>query len=197
MRFRMFEKSSAFLAIGVIGAMWFGCGGSSNSDLVSGTPPVDAGDGTSGDEAGTTDDSGTNYDTPVVCTSGTKWLRGDRGSSSMHPGVACIDCHVKNGGPRLSIAGTVYPTAHEPDDCNGVNGGLKVVITDGAGKTQTLSVNSVGNFYSTTAFTKPFTAKVVNGTTERAMTASQTSGDCNSCHTVSGTNDAPGRIMAP
>jgi hypothetical protein len=44
---------------------------------------------------------------------------------------------------------------------------------------------------------------VVSGDKERAMTATQTSGDCNSCHTVAGTNTvagadpAPGRIVAP
>ena len=32
---------------------------------------------------------------------------------------------------------------------------------------------------------------------ERAMVAAQTSGDCNSCHTLAGTNGAPGRIMLP
>jgi hypothetical protein len=29
------------------------------------------------------------------------------------------------------------------------------------------------------------------------MPVKQTSGDCNSCHTVNGANGAPGRIMAP
>ena len=40
-------------------------------------------------------DGGTDpgFDTPTVCTSGTMWTRGDRGSASMHPGGACITCH--------------------------------------------------------------------------------------------------------
>jgi hypothetical protein len=104
----------------------------------------------------------------------------------------------------MTIAGTVYPTAHEPDDCDGVSGGdVQVVITDAAGKTLTLSVNAAGNFYSSATITMPFNAKVVSGTKERAMQAARSTGDCNTCHTASGTNttpgeaSAPGRIMAP
>lgn len=119
----------------------------------------------------------------------------------MHPGVACINCHAtKFDAPRFTIAGTVFPTEHEPDDCNGLSGttsGVKVVITGADGKVLTLPVNAVGNFYTTTAVAKPFKAKVVAGTKERAMNAAQTSGDCNSCHTETGANNAPGRIAAP
>jgi hypothetical protein len=112
----------------------------------------------------------------------------------MRPGEACPSCH------SFTLAGTVFPTEHEPNDCNGVNGstaGLTVSVTDAKGKVQTLTVDSAGNFYSSTAFTAPFTAKVVSKTSERDMMAMQTSGNCNSCHTVNGANSAPGRIMAP
>jgi hypothetical protein len=160
-----------------------GCGGTA----VSG-PASSASDG--GDNTSSTNSA-------IVCTSGQTWTRGDRGSSVMHPGGACISCHETSGGPRLTIAGTVYPTAHEPDDCDGVSGSLQVVITDANGRTLTLSVNAAGNFYSTSSVAFPFHAKVVSGGAERAMTAAQTSGDCNSCHTVAGANSAPGRIMAP
>lgn len=115
----------------------------------------------------------------------------------MHPGRACISCHEQAGGPQLTIAGTVYPTAHEPDDCDGVAGSVQVVITDADGATQTLRVNSAGNFYSAAAVAMPFHAKVVSGGQERAMSAAQTTGDCNGCHTVDGASSAPGRIMAP
>ena len=43
----------------------------------------------------------------------------------------------------------------------------------------------------------PFTAKVTYQGRERAMTAPQTSGDCNGCHTQAGANGAPGRITLP
>lgn len=137
--------------------------------------------------------------TPLVCTSGTHYSRGE--NVRMKPGGACITCHSSSGegdAPIYSIAGTVYPTAHEPDDCNGASDpSIQVVITDANGKTVTLSVNTAGNFESGQNIALPYTAKVVSGTKERKMVAPQTNGDCNSCHTEQGASNAPGRIMAP
>jgi hypothetical protein len=134
--------------------------------------------------------------TPATCTSGTMWTGGDRGNSRMHPGRACIDCHDANGGPPLTIAGTVFPSAHEPDDCNGANA-IQVVITGADGVASTITTNSAGNFYSTRNIALPLSAKVVSGGKERAMLATQMTGDCNGCHTESGDQGAPGRIVAP
>ena len=121
------------------------------------------------------------------------------GSPSMNPGMACIQCHASDEGPRFSIAGTVYPTIAEPDLCNGApsSSGAHVVITGADGRVLTLGLNGAGNFYSEMQVTRPYHAKVVTAAGERAMTAEQTSGDCNSCHTPSGANNAPGRIMLP
>ncbi|HTQ06616.1 MAG TPA: hypothetical protein VMI54_22305 [Polyangiaceae bacterium] len=145
------------------------------------------------------------YDTPLTCTSMQYWTGGNHESPDMHPGGACITCHTSGGeeeGPRFTFAGTVFPSAHEPDDCNGLDGSTamtEVVVTDANGSTFTMNVNSVGNFSYTarTAPVMPYTAKVVSGSNERAMSAKQMTGDCNSCHTQDGANDAPGRIMAP
>jgi hypothetical protein len=120
----------------------------------------------------------------------------------MNPGLACIACHRSGGGeeaPNFAIAGTLYPTAHEPDRCNGVNGtnGARVVIVDAANRTITLTPNSAGNFSYTGALTTPYRAKVTYQGRERLMSAAQTSGDCNSCHTQNGSNSAPGRIILP
>jgi len=138
---------------------------------------------------------------PVVCTSGQHWTSGDTGSALMHPGGTCITCHAsQDDAPRYTIAGTVYPTIREPTDCNGSNGtsaGIQVVVTDAAGRVLTLPVNTVGNFFTTAAVTFPFHAKVVRGTVERVMTAAQSTGNCNGCHTEAGANGAPGRIVAP
>lgn len=141
------------------------------------------------------------YDTPTVCTSGLS-SSADIGRELMHPGGMCNTCHAKRGvSKRFTIAGTVYPTAHEPDDCYGSSGsatGAKVQILDMDGNVQlTLTPNARGNFYSSTTIKKPFTAKVVVGDQARVMTTPQTDGECNSCHTETGTNDAPGRIMLP
>jgi hypothetical protein len=139
------------------------------------------------------------YGTPTVCTSKQYWSGGNDGSSRMHPGMACISCHSSSGGeaPPFTLAGTVYPTAHEPDDCNGAAGGAQVVVTDAANNVITLAVSSVGNFSYRGAIALPFTAKVIANGQERAMSTPQTSGDCNSCHTTNGASSAPGRIMLP
>ena len=46
--------------------------------------------GSCGVDAGTPDPAFTG---PPTCTSNTYWTRGNKGSSSMHPGLACIACH--------------------------------------------------------------------------------------------------------
>jgi uncharacterized membrane protein len=139
---------------------------------------------------------------PPTCTSKTTWTQGTNGSSLMEPGQACISCHASTGGeaPKFVIAGTLYPTGHEPDNCNGVNGsaGAKVVVTGSNGTTVTLTPNSVGNFSYSTTLPPPYQAKVVSSTgLERVMSGTASTGDCNSCHTQSGANNAPGRITLP
>jgi hypothetical protein len=133
--------------------------------------------------------STTNYNTPLQCSSNKTWSSGT--GSTMRPGDACGRCH------GISVAGTLYPTAHEPTNCYGIAAGSTVVITDATNKTVTLTVNSAGNFLSSSSLTAPLTVKVVNGSKTRAMSAKAPSGDCNKCHTATGTQSAPGRIMAP
>jgi len=135
-----------------------------------------------------------------ICTSGTTWRGGNHESPEMNPGMACIQCHAASDeGPRFSIAGTIYPTAHEPDLCDGAPPatGAQVIITGADGRTLTLEPNAAGNFYSERGVASPYRAKIVTAAGERAMTAQQTSGDCNSCHSLAGANGAPGRIMLP
>jgi hypothetical protein len=160
--------------------------------------------GAAGDRAQAGSDGATGpgpYDTPTVCTSGEYWDDGDDDSPRMHPGGPCVSCHAQEDGPEFTIGGTVYPTAHEPTDCNGVDGEddveVSVVITDAEGQVLTLEVNDVGNFYTERQIAFPFNAKVVAGGRERHMGAAQMTGNCNGCHTESGANGAPGRIMAP
>jgi hypothetical protein len=141
------------------------------------------------------------YDTPVVCTSGTHWTRGDAESPLMHPGGACIDCHTtEDEGPSFVVAGTLYPTPHEPTDCNGVGSstGAVVVVTDANGTEHRLTPNSAGNFsYEGAAFPFPYSAKVSYDGRERVMVGTQDDGDCNGCHTEAGATRAPGRIFLP
>lgn len=159
---------------------------------------------------GSCDEIESPQDTPLTCTTDTFWKGGNRESERMHPGVACIDCHTNGAvdedgdiekGPRFAVAGTVYATAHEPDDCNGVDGrGAKQVtveVTDATGRVARMQVNAVGNFLYEDRLTPPLKARVLYDGRERVMQTPQTSGDCNGCHTTSGRSGAKGRIMLP
>ena len=132
------------------------------------------------------------------CPSGVKWLLLDLvGTDLMEPGLACIQCHTSKGKVAFTIAGTVYPGFHTVDTCDGT-ASITVEITGSDGKVQTLSTNSVGNFHGNSAVAMPFTARVIDGSgKDRKMFSAQSNGDCNTCHTQSGTNGAPGRIHAP
>ena len=157
------------------------------------------GGGAGSGSGGTTGAGGDPFTVAPKCTSGTMWTQANRGSTEMNPGKACITCHSTMNGPSLTIGGTVYPSAHEPDLCNGANGsnGARVVITGADGAVLTLTPGASGNFNSRTRVMTPFKAKVTYMGRERAMNAAQTSGDCNACHTQNGTNSAPGRILLP
>jgi hypothetical protein len=161
--------------------------------------------GTGGAGGGACSGAGGIYDTPEVCTSNVTWTVGN--DATMRPGEACQTCHVLLGqatGETFDVSGTVYPTAHEPNDCDGTDGtgSLNVVITDATGAATTLPVNAVGNFYHDDLFgfaalKTPLKAKVVSNAGTREMVSSVTTGNCNSCHTEAGTMSAPGRVMAP
>lgn len=156
------------------------------------TDPPPSGDG--GVDAGP-------VDAGPVCTSGKTWTQGNDGSPLMNPGQACNACHQQQGGPNLRIAGTVYPTLREPNNCIGSAPPpqLRVIVTDSRNRRFNMEVNASGNFLTRNGDRPrpPLRAVVTDGVKTRAMAGSVTSGDCNTCHTVNGANNAPGRIMAP
>jgi cytochrome c553 len=120
----------------------------------------------------------------------------------MHPGQACIACHERDDeGPRFLLAGTAYPSAHEPDECYGANGDATVVIKGADGRTVSLRLQSSGNFFleaeDDVTLALPYTAVLRYDGRERAMATPQTIGDCNSCHSQEGANGAPGRVTLP
>ncbi len=168
----------------------------------SGMPKGTCGD--EGDTNGSQDggsskkDAGKETGSPAqsVCTSGSMVPAGSPASATMKPGKACIKCHSASGAPAFEIAGTVYPSLHEPNDCNGVSG-VKVLIIDAAGNMMQLPTNAAGNFMRVTSFPRPYRAMVVRGNEVREMKTPQFDGDCNGCHSELGDNGAPGRVMAP
>jgi hypothetical protein len=177
-----------------------GTGGSAGRD---GSSTIDAGRDSQSlarDAAASTD---TNYNTPLVCSSGDHWMGGNRGAAAMYPGRACIACHTMMKGPAFGAAGTIFPSAHEPDDCNGADGlftGAAIIIIDANGVEHPTSANLAGNFdFPTNSNTipLPIRAKIVWNGRERVMITPQMSGDCNACHTVNGDKGAPGRVMLP
>ncbi len=153
--------------------------------------------GESADDAGAPPTGSNEFDVEPTCTSGEYWMGGY--SERMHPGGTCIGCHGGSGrAPKFQIAGTVFPTAHEPNGCNAENpAGVRVEITGADGRVQLLGVNDVGNFMSQAAVALPYKARVLSGGRARDMLGAQSSGDCNSCHTQDGAHGAPGRILLP
>ncbi len=152
----------------------------------------------------------TPYDGHSICTSGTSWSRGDAASAQMHPGRACIACHraLPTPPPVLeTMAGTVYRSIHEPDDCNGESGvtnTITISVMDHQHHVITAVANDVGNFSSTAPIMLPILSATVTYVTAtetrtRVMASPQLSADCNSCHTEGGggANGAPGRILLP
>ena len=177
-----------------------GNGGGQGGPVDSGVPPIsndcDASDPTCGTSAL---DGGAPSGEAGACANGQAGLLGAIPGATMAPGTACVSCHVSTNAKALGIGGTVYQSPHEADECIGVSQNIKVVITDSAGQTHDLAVNSSGNFsdMSVIAISSPYTAAVVGPGGSRPMIAKITNGDCNSCHTAAGASNAPGRIMAP
>jgi hypothetical protein len=173
-----------------------------------GYPMGDCNQGTGGGGAG----GGDPYGTPDTCSRGAYWPNGSPNSgyettsedSRMNPGEACYKCHNKGGSeaPSLQFGGTVYQTAHEFDFCYGIAGnGMTVEVTDANGKVVTAKVGSLGNFYkkgSPGSLAFPLHARVIDANNNvRQMVKGVNTGDCNSCHSLHGDNNAPGRVMAP
>lgn len=155
-----------------------------------------------------------------VCTSGDTWPAGQdfvpgKSREEMFPGMPCNDCHQSPAkydmfehGPVFEVAGTIFPSGHEPDNCaglDGIGGDVIVHVEDATGRQWNLRPNEAGNFYIfNEPFTPPYSAWVTSGNATRAMSLKPESGDCNLCHTAEGSSGpdpdgpvAPGRIVVP
>jgi hypothetical protein len=153
-------------------------------------------EGSEGNETQANDTSNDSGSGAGECVSNSFWTGGNEESSKMHPGMDCIACHARGEGPTYKAAGTVFTALHEPDDCNGLSG-VTVELTDANGVVHTANTNSAGNFSfdRSESIAMPYSARVFDSSgLESAMSAHQSDGACNSCHTVNGKNSAPGRI---
>jgi mono/diheme cytochrome c family protein len=136
---------------------------------------------------------------PTTCAANVQLPANENLGASMGPGQACIACHANSGeAPTFGIAGTVFDAPHMQDDCPG-SGAATVTVTGAGGKTASKVTNSAGNFFFAPSEVpgKPYYVTVTRGGKVNAMVASPSSGDCNTCHTAAGANNAPGRILAP
>ena len=122
-------------------------------------------------------------------------------SAWMEPGGDCIGCHASGEGPSFLVAGTVMGASADDTNCAGI-AGVMVRLTGADGTSIELTTNESGNFFtrlSATSLVFPYHAEIMrNGATSQMLTprtATETS--CNVCHTASGANGAPGRIVAP
>lgn len=192
--------------------MLFACGGAESSDVLAGrsnqqVPGSDAGDeasstSSSSSSSGTTSSSGgteggTDGAAATNAFTGAPAYTARTGKSTSKPGehpnggnpakVACLSCHVQGGeGPRFFAGGTVYKdtaaTIPAPQ--------VEVRFRDGAGNTFSTYTDALGNFLVTAGeatsagITFPLQVGARDATSTKLMSASITSGDCNSaaCH---------------
>jgi hypothetical protein len=108
-------------------------------------------------------------------------------------------------GRLYAFSGTLFSSANVADGCQTAPPtGVTVEIVDKTGAVQlTLTPRAAsGNFYSSqvrsTPAWLPYTARLRrNGQVVATMKTLQMSGDCNTCHTATGDQGAPGRITIP
>lgn len=170
------------------------------SDAIVGDPNAtpDANRQDASSDASSLDDAGgEDASSRSECMSQSRWAGGDAGSALMRPGTPCLSCHGERA-PIFTFAGSIYASAHEPDQCNGAAANDAVVVIKAAnGYKLALTINAAGNFFTQTALPKPYTVEIRYQGRTRLKQQPQTSGDCNGCHSELGSNGASGRITLP
>jgi len=138
------------------------------------------------------------------CTSKRWWTGGVMASAAMTPGRPCIACHAASAAaPKYAIAGTVYETKLEEDDCNGADPPWALGVMnefDGPEFMQRTPPSAAGNFFiqMSSNFPNRVFVKIVAGDKESKMIGAVTiPSDCNTCHSVRGDGGAAGRIVKP
>jgi hypothetical protein len=176
-----------------------GTGGGSGGGGSEASP---GGEGGEGNEGGAPDI----FDAPPRCTSEIFRDPNESEGPEMMPGSACNGCHHQENAasgegdaPIFSFAGTLFPSAHEPDSCVAPAAeGALVIVADANDVEHVAVANAVGNFFLDEGdMALPIRAVVTQGGRLRRMLEAAPSVDCNACHTQAGREKAPGRIVLP
>jgi hypothetical protein len=102
------------------------------------------------------------------------------GSGKHHAGDDCLGCHDTQS-KRWTISGTLYSAATGGTAVAGAT----IEVVDATGKVVKLTTYSNGNFYTTTAVTKPLKVRATKCPSDRPMIGAVNDGSCNGCHNSS------------
>lgn len=99
------------------------------------------------------------------------------GSGKHHAGDDCLGCHDTQS-KRWTVAGTLYSAATGGTAVAGAT----IEVVDATGKVVKLTTYTNGNFYTTTALTKPLKVRATKCPQSLPMVAAVDDGSCNGCH---------------
>jgi hypothetical protein len=102
------------------------------------------------------------------------------GSGKHHAGEDCLGCHDTQS-KHWTVAGTLYSAATGGTAVAGAT----IEVVDATGKVVKLTTYTNGNFYTTTAVTKPLKVRATKCPTSLPMAGAVTDGSCNGCHNSS------------
>lgn len=117
----------------------------------------------------------------------------DVGGGEHNPGQACIACHLAEGAPQFTLAGTLYTDAAGTAP---VVGGT-IIVTDATGASVDMITQANGNFWTTQALTYPVRVAASQCPDTVPMAGAITAaGDCNAggCHAA---GSSSGRVHLP
>jgi len=114
---------------------------------------------------------------------------------SHNQGADCKSCHSTFG-----AAGTIYTSlgaSTASSSTVAANNSAKLTFADGSVLSMNVAKGS-GNIYTTSTIAQTFTVSIINengSVVKSSSTHALSSTKCNTCHTSTGVNGAPGRII--
>ena len=124
---------------------------------------------------------------------------------SHHQGMSCLTCHASDvsaslaGGNTLASGASIYTSLHTENGTTDITSGHSIRLNISNGSSLTFNQgNGTGNVNLITAPSMSFTATVLDASGNDIHTSGtheSTRLNCNSCHSKTGQNGAPGRIV--